>query len=85
MFSDHSVLIVFLVAEQSHSTAAIISHNKEQMFLALATKHIPLSDFKLHRASEGTIVGTWPVSSAKDLESPVALVCDGNEFMTSRR
>lgn len=51
---------------------------------ALATKDIPLSDIKLHRASQGTAVRTWPVSSVEDLESTVGTLYDSNEFMTSR-
>lgn len=58
---------------------------KKQRLWAQTTKDIPLSDFKLHRASEGTVVRTWPVSSVEDLDSTVGTVCDSNEFITSRR
>lgn len=49
---------------------------------ARATKDIPLSDFKLHRASQGTAVRSWPVSGVEDLGSTVGT--NSNEFMTSR-
>lgn len=83
-FFDLSVLF-FLVAEQSLFTKTIISHKKEQRLWAQATKDIPLSDFKLHRASEGTVVMTWPVSSVEDLEPTVGTICDSNGFTTRRR
>lgn len=66
------------------STETIISHKKDQRPCAPATKDIPLSDFKLQRASKGTAVRTWPVSSVEDLESTVGTIYDSNEFMTSR-
>lgn len=54
------------------------------MSCAPTTKDIPLSDFKLQRASKGTAVRTWAVSSVEDLESTVGTIYDSNEFMTSR-
>lgn len=43
-------------------------------------KDFPLSDFKLHQASEGTVVRTWPVSSVEDLAFTPGTCCSSNDF-----
>lgn len=83
-FFDLSVLSSWLKSKVFF-TKTIISHKKEQRLWAQATKDIPLSDFKLQRATEGTVVMTWPVSSVEDLESTVGTICDSNDFTTRRR